>query len=71
MVPSISPLTDVFYYFGGRREFNPLAVVFHPWRRGKTFRFFQPFRELKHGKPEALEKMTAELLQEVRRQSTR
>lgn len=61
----------IFYYFGGRREFNPLAVLFHPWRWGKTCRFFQPFQELKHGKPEALEKMTAELLQEVRRQSTR
>ncbi len=57
----------IFHYFGGRREFNPLAVVFHPWRWGKTFRFFQPFRELKHGKPEVLEKMTADLLQEVRR----
>lgn len=56
-----------FSYFGGRREFNPLAVVFHPYRWGKTFRFWRPFQELKQGKTETLEKMTAELLEEVRR----
>ncbi|RJR34771.1 MAG: hypothetical protein C4567_15330 [Deltaproteobacteria bacterium] len=57
----------IFHYFGGPREFNPLAVVFRPRRWGKTFRFWHPFQDLKHGKPEALEKMTEELLQEVRR----
>lgn len=57
----------VFYYFGGRREFNPLAVVFRPCRWAKTFRFWHPFQELKHGKSEALEKMTAALLEEVHR----
>ncbi|MBI4643826.1 MAG: hypothetical protein HY743_08935 [Deltaproteobacteria bacterium] len=57
----------VFHYFGGRREFNPLAVVFRPCRWAKIFRFWQPFREFKHGKSETLEKMTAELLEEVRR----
>jgi hypothetical protein len=56
-----------FYYFGGRREFNPLAVVFRPRRWAKTFRFWQPFQEFKHGKSTALEKMTAELFKEVRR----
>jgi hypothetical protein len=54
-------------YFGGQREFNPLAVVFRPFRRAKTFRFWQPFQEFKHGKREALEKMTTELLKEGRR----
>ncbi len=51
-----------FYYFGGRRQFNPLAVVFRPGRWAKTFRFWQPFQDFKHGKGEALEKMTADLL---------
>jgi len=57
----------IFYYFGGRREYNPLAVVFRPGRWGKTFRFWRPFQEFKQGKEETLEKLTAELLEEVRR----
>jgi hypothetical protein len=43
-----------FYHFGGHREFNPLAVSFRPFRRTRTFRFWEPFREFKHGRPEAL-----------------
>ena len=46
-----------FHYFGGSREFNPLAVVFRPMRRTRTFRFWQPFRDFKHGRPEALRKL--------------
>ncbi len=49
-----------FHYFGGSREFNPLAVVFRPMRRTRTFRFWQPFRDFKHGRPEALRKMEHE-----------
>ena len=44
-----------FRFFGGRREFNPLAVVFRPLRRTRTFRFWTAFRDLKHGRPEALQ----------------
>jgi hypothetical protein len=40
-----------FRHFGGRREFNPLAVVFRPFWRTRKFRFWQPFREWKHGSP--------------------
>ena len=43
-----------FHHFGGRRHFNPLAVVFRPFRRTRTFRFWEPFREFKHGRPAAL-----------------
>lgn len=50
----------VFYHFGGWRAFNPLAVVFRPFRRTRTFRFLQPFRDFKHGHPEALHKMESE-----------
>jgi hypothetical protein len=49
-----------FYHFGGRRAFNPLAVVFRPFRRTRTFRFLQPFREFKHGHPETLHRMESE-----------
>jgi hypothetical protein len=43
-----------FRFFGGRREFNPLAVIFRPFRRTRTFRFWRPFHDMKHGRPEAL-----------------
>lgn len=58
--PSLARMA--FYHFGGGREFNPLAVVFRPFRRTRTFRFFQPFKDFKHGNPEALHKMESELL---------
>ncbi len=43
-----------FLHFGGGRQFNPLVVVFRPLRPTKTFRFWQPFRDFKHGRPDAL-----------------
>jgi hypothetical protein len=49
-----------FHHFGGYRQFNPLAVVFRPFRRTRTFRFWQPFRDFKHGRPEALRQMENE-----------
>ena len=52
--------TLVFWHFGGDRDFNPMAIVFRPFRPAKVFRFFEPFRDFKHGKPDALHKMEAE-----------
>jgi hypothetical protein len=49
-----------FHHFGGDRQFNPLAVVFRPFGRTHTFRFLQPFRDMKHGHPDALQKMESE-----------
>ncbi len=49
-----------FHHFGGYRQFNPLAVVFRPFRRTRIFRFWQPFRDFKRGNPEALHRMEAE-----------
>jgi hypothetical protein len=48
------------HHFGGWREFNPMAVVFRPFRRTRKFRFLQPFRDFKHGHPEALHRMESE-----------
>jgi hypothetical protein len=50
-----------FRYFGGSRDFNPLAVVFRPLRLARRFRFHEPFREFKHGRPDAVVKMEREL----------
>ena len=38
-----------FAFFGGRKTFNPLAIVIYPFHRARTFRFFQAFRDFKHG----------------------
>ncbi len=56
--PSLARLA--FRHFGGSRQFNPLAVVFRPFRRSRTFRFWQPFRDFKHGSPSALHAMERE-----------
>jgi hypothetical protein len=66
----LSLATAVFRYFGGAREFNPLAIVFRPFRPARVFRFWQPFREWKHGKREALQRLEDDLFAylEIRRE---
>jgi hypothetical protein len=56
----------VFRHFGGAREFNPMAIVFRPFRPARVFRFWQAFREMKHGKPEALARLENELFAYLR-----
>jgi hypothetical protein len=45
----------VFHFFGGSRDFNPLAVVVRPLRWGRAFRFWRAFRDAKHGDRDALQ----------------
>jgi len=52
----------VFRHFSGSKEYNPLAVVFTPFRRARVLRFYRPFRDFKHGHDEAVRKLTSELL---------
>jgi len=52
-----------FFYFAGRREYVPLAVVFRPFRWTRTFRFWKPFRDYKHGRSEALQEMEREFFE--------
>ena len=40
--------------WGGEREFNPLAIVVPPDGDPEVIRFWQPFLEYKHGKPQKL-----------------
>ena len=55
----------VFRYFSGYRSFNPLALVFRPFRSVKAYRYFEAFKDFKHGKPDSVEKVTRELLNDV------
>ena len=52
----------VFHYFGGDREFNPLVVLFRPFRRATTFRLWLPFKDWKRGYREPVERVREELL---------
>ena len=53
----------LFQFFGGRREFNPLAIVFQPLAWPRQFRFFSAFRAFKHGRPQEVEEMRRDLLE--------
>lgn len=46
---------NAFRLWAGDREFNPIAIVVPERGRARRIRFWQPFRDLKHGKPGALQ----------------
>jgi hypothetical protein len=52
---------QVFRSFGGDREFNPLIVLFRPFRRARLFRFWSAFKDWKHGHTEKLEALKDDL----------
>lgn len=56
------------YYFKGKKawdgkEFNPLVVTFIPWWKRKVFRFWEPFKDFKHGKEKPLKDIESELFE--------
>jgi hypothetical protein len=53
----------LFTFFGGTREFNPLAIVFRPLAWPRQFRFYVPFQAFKHGRPQDVERMRRDFLQ--------
>jgi hypothetical protein len=53
----------LFKYFGGRRNFNPLAIVFEPFHWPRRFRFYPAFQSFKHGHPEEVERIRDEFFQ--------
>lgn len=52
----------VFHWFAGDREFNPLVVLFRPFRRARIFRFWSAFKERKRGDEQAVDRLRQELL---------
>lgn len=42
-------------------DFNPIAITFIPWWKSKVLRFWQPFKDFKHGKERALTQLEAQL----------
>ena len=56
-----------FKLYGGSRGFNPMAIVFRPFRLHKVFRFYEAFKDFKHGKTEPLEKIRLDFIQSTKR----
>jgi hypothetical protein len=44
----------VFRHYAGQREFNPVAIVLAKGKRAEVVRFWQPFRDFRHGKVHTL-----------------
>lgn len=53
----------VFNIFKGGRDFNPMVILFRPFRTAKSFRFFNSFKAWKHGDPKRVEQLRSELIQ--------
>ncbi len=56
-VAQVVPKCTSFRSFAGDREFNPMVMVFRPLRLVKHFRFWEPFKRLKHGDPNGVDNM--------------
>jgi hypothetical protein len=56
---------QAFHHWGGSKEFNPLAVVYCGPTKIRTVRFFQAFRDFKHGDEASLRQAEAQLLELV------
>jgi hypothetical protein len=54
-----------FRYFSGYRNFNPMALVFQPFRFAKDYRFYKAFKEFKHGKPDKVESVMKALFENI------
>jgi hypothetical protein len=52
----------LFHCFAGRKEFNPIGLVFNPFAIVERYRFWQPFQEAKHGRFGALQELEATFL---------
>jgi hypothetical protein len=64
--PRFSLAGFLFRTFAGYREFNPIALVFARFGLVERFRFWQPFRDARHGKDESLRMLEAGLFERVK-----
>jgi hypothetical protein len=53
----------LFRWLAPYREFNPMVMVFRPYRRTLRFKFYEAFRAYKHGKPRDVETTRAKLFE--------
>lgn len=50
-----------FDFLAGRKEFNPMIIVFRPLRPNKTFRLYKAFVDYKHGNSRPLDEICGKL----------
>jgi hypothetical protein len=55
----------VWRFFAGRRDFNPVAIVFRYFRLAQVIRFYRAFRDSMHGRPNALAAAESELFRAI------
>jgi hypothetical protein len=56
---------NILGFFGGNRQFNPMAIVFRPFRRTQVFRFWKPFKDYQRGDKAPLEDISKDFLEYV------
>ena len=56
---------EMFEHWGGAREYNPMAIVVPRRGRVRVVRFWQAFRDAKHGREASLRKAQEELFHEL------
>ena len=61
--PKWSFAARVFRTFGRGRDFNPMVVLFRPFRSAKVFRFLPALQEWKHGDRIRVEQLRRDLNQ--------
>jgi hypothetical protein len=57
----LSLTAHVFRSYGGRRQHNPMVVLFPRMGRARVFRFWPAFQDHKRGYPEQLQRIRKEL----------
>ena len=63
--------SKVFYRWAGQKEFNPIAILLLPNGKVKKVRFWQAFRDYKHGNDTLLNEAEKMLLNEVENHGNR
>jgi hypothetical protein len=60
--PRLNLSVILFRCFSGEREFNPIGLVFERFVVVDRYRFWQPFRDAKDGRSEALQALETRFL---------
>jgi len=54
-----------FRYFVGDKNFNQIEMVFRPFHLVKTYRFYDAFKDCKHGNPQRVEEIRKKLFDDI------